>query len=71
MCGSKSHPHACLYNIFLALTIYTPRYLKQKLKKYESCLPLNNIFNLPKGPTVCSLSYRDVDCRDLKLAFKA
>ena len=26
--GSESHPHECLYNIFLTLTIYTSRYQK-------------------------------------------
>jgi hypothetical protein len=33
--------HTCLYSIFLTLTIYTSRYLKENKKKHESRLPLD------------------------------
>ena len=56
----RRHPHACLYNIFLTLTIYTSRYQKIRVV-YHSTISSTT----QKG----YLSCRGVNCRDLKLAF--
>jgi hypothetical protein len=38
-------------------------YMYKQLCTIENRLPSNSIFNLTKGPTVCYLSCRGVNCR--------